>query len=113
MLLERPHPAKLCSQSLTSSRQLEDVLLQDHRNLIIVQLEPLVATVMDPAHVVSGGAGPALMSQHCRELVVPTVVTARICVRRKWAKEELHLHCDGGAMPPNYLYHTNRNSATT
>ena len=65
---------------LTSTRELEDVFFQYHRDLVVVQFEPLVAFVSDPAQVVPRGARTTLMSQHRGELIQATVAAARICM---------------------------------
>lgn len=69
----------VCHMPVTSSRELENVFFSYHGNFVIVQFQPISSPVPHPPEVVARGAGPALVGEHCHQIIQSTAVAARVC----------------------------------
>ena len=63
---------------VSTTGQLQDVLLVDRVDVVVIAHEPGLALLSDPAHVVAAVAGPPLVSQDRLEDVVATVAAALV-----------------------------------
>ena len=63
---------------VSTTGQLQDVLLVDRTDVVIVAHQPGASLLPDPAHVVAAVAGPPLVSENRLEDVVATVVAALV-----------------------------------